>query len=162
MGVKNRILGGSNGYLGEDISWSVSLQVSVHNLANGRKNTSISVKCKKKMHLSGTLISKEKSPPSYGVSVPPTISVNQRTWSDGWNKYLAEHKRSLCYFKCQSFDTGNTYAPGGRLSSPRSASMLSLEVAQCSASEVHALNGKPSALCWAESGDILIIMHLLV
>ena len=29
-----------------------------------------------KMYLSGTFISKENSPPSYGVSVPPTISAN--------------------------------------------------------------------------------------
>lgn len=38
-----------------------------------------------------------------------------------------------------------TYVPGGRPSVPPSASTLSREVAQCSASVVHALNGKPSA-----------------
>ena len=37
----------------------------------------------REMYLSGTLISREKTPPSYGVSVPPTISVNQGTGTCG-------------------------------------------------------------------------------
>lgn len=54
--------------------------------------------------------------------------------------YVAENKYSE-----------NTHAPEGRLSVPRPASMLSQEVAQCSASEVHASNGKPSAFCSVEN-----------
>lgn len=46
----------------------------------------------------------------------------------------------------------NTYVPAGRLPVPRSASMLFREVAPCSASEVHASNGKPSAFCRAKNG----------
>lgn len=62
----------------------------------------------------------------------------------------------------QSLNAENAYAPGGRLSALRSASMLSREVARCSTSEVHALNGKPSAFCRAEnkaSRDESWLMH---
>lgn len=50
----------------------------------------------------------------------------------------------FCYF------TFNTYVLEGHLSVPHSASMLCLEAVQCSASEVHASNGKPSAFCDVE------------
>ena len=49
-----------------------------------------------------------------------------------------------------------TYVPGGRLYVPRSASRLSREGARCSASGVHASNGKPSA---SVSGGLLLLQY---
>ena len=76
MGVKNRILGGSNGYLEITAGQSYYRVVMVCSKEKGAQ-TPLKMLNLKEIYLSGTLISREKSPPSYGVPVPPTISVNE-------------------------------------------------------------------------------------